>query len=60
MIITYGKLQTMVITSDLKQKMQNISVQYYDALSVDMEKANIIELAWLLVFSRLNGEFGIT
>ena len=50
----------MVITSDLKQKMQDISVQYYDALSVDMEKANIIELAWLLVFSRLNGEFGIT
>ena len=59
-MITYGKLQTIVITSDLKQKLQDISVQYYDELSRDMEKANIIELAWRLVFSRLNGEFGIT
>ena len=28
-MITYGKLQTIVITSDLKQEMQDISVQHY-------------------------------
>ena len=28
-MITQGKLQTIVITSDLKQNMQDISVQYY-------------------------------
>ena len=44
-----------MITSDLKQKMQDISEQYYNEISRDMEKNKPgVE------FSRLNGEIGIT
>ena len=59
-MITYGKLQTIVISSDLKQKMQDISEQYYDELSWDMEKEKHNRISLASSFSRLNGEFRIT
>ena len=40
-MITKGKLQTIEITSDLREKMQDISVQFYVELSLDT--TNMIE-----------------